>query len=120
MVNEKAPPDICAGMDFDSSATSGELRKPTRQQIAFVLPQPVTHAMIPDGMEAGIIDQNLQPVPGCRVPVECAANVLFDQGEKAGFLLRCLLCFLLRLEGAGVFHAGFPFNRCGGRQTAAC
>jgi hypothetical protein len=25
MVNEKAPPDICAGMDFDSSATSGEL-----------------------------------------------------------------------------------------------
>src|SRR5699024_10737118 len=83
VVNEKAPADLCPGMDFDTGQPAGKMRNETTQPVRIVLPTPMRNTMPPQGMQARIGKYDLRHAARRRVTVENGLNIFANTFKHA-------------------------------------
>ena len=85
MIDEEAPPDARARMNFDARPGARKLRDdaPQREPAAFV--QPVRHAMQQHGVEARIAQENFHDAARRRIPAEYRVDLLAYVAEHFDF-----------------------------------
>src|SRR5580765_2882066 len=60
VINEKPLSYPCSGMDFNTGTETCHLRKHPPEAVQSLLPKPMTQAVRPKSMQAGIAEQNLE------------------------------------------------------------
>ena len=83
MIDEEAPADFRAGMDFDSGDEPAELRQRPRGKSPAVNPQPVMKAVAPQRMQTGVEHDDLQPGLRRGIAFQYRGDVFAYAGEHA-------------------------------------
>ena len=78
VVNKKATADGGAGVDLDARQPPRKGGNASRQPLEIRPPYPVGKPVEQQRVQSRVVGQNLECVPGSRVPVEHTADVLFD------------------------------------------
>jgi hypothetical protein len=82
VVNEEAAADDGAGMDLDASPETDDLGHEAGDELEVPAPKPMIDAMNPDGLEAGIAEQDHEARGGGGVTFEDDARVFADVFEQ--------------------------------------
>ena len=75
VIDEQAPPDLGAGMDFNSGKKTRDLREQSRQQEKAMSPKPVIDAIKPDRMQAGVAQENFEARAGRGIVLQHVGHV---------------------------------------------
>ena len=88
VVDEKPPPDLRPGVDFNIGLSDAALRDPPRQEKQVVHIAPVGAAIHAHGAKARVQKHDLQRAAGRGVAVLDALNVFFPSGKQRKNLLK--------------------------------
>ena len=78
MIDEEAASDLRSRMNLDAGQPAGNLRKPARQQEESVIPEPVVHAVEPDGLQARVAEKDFQTGLGRGIVIHDVGHVFAD------------------------------------------
>ena len=82
VVDEEAAADDGAGVDLDAGPEAGYLRHEAGEEFEVAAPEPVVDAVDPDGLEAGVAEQDHEARGGGGVALEDDAGVFADVFEE--------------------------------------
>ena len=82
VVDEEAAADLGTGVDFDAGVKAGDLGAEAGEELEVVAPEPVLDVVGPDGVEAGVAEDDHEPGGGGGVPLEDGADVFADGLEE--------------------------------------
>src|SRR5581483_41293 len=75
VIDEETPADLSGGMDFDAGEPAKALRIETSQQAKMASPEPVADVVSPDGVKAGVAEQDLEVGASGGVALEDCGDV---------------------------------------------
>ena len=88
VIDEEAPADVRAGMDFDAGDPARELAQQPAEQLQLMLPQPMRHAIEPDGVQSRIAEHHFERGARGRVAVEDRLDVFAHSAQNADRTVR--------------------------------
>ena len=83
VIDEDAPAEDGARMDFDSGEKADDLREEAREQFPALHPQPVIDSVGNARVESGIAKQDTERRRCCRITLEDGLDVFPNSREKA-------------------------------------
>ena len=86
MVDETAPADLSAGMDFDSCSGADELRQDPRGEREPGAVQLMTQPMQQDGVETGITKEDFERALGGGIATEDGIDLFPERAEHGSYL----------------------------------
>jgi hypothetical protein len=81
MVNEEAPTDSGARVNFNSGDKTVEVRQTARHQAEFMLPEEMSQTVKPQRMQSGVAEKHFQSAPRRWVFGEDGLNIFFQSFE---------------------------------------
>ena len=76
MVDKETPANFGSGVDFNARQEAADLGEEASQKLKPVLPEKMSQAMKPEGMQPWIAEDDLRHAPGCRVFGKDRLNIL--------------------------------------------
>jgi hypothetical protein len=82
VVDEEAAADVGGGVDLDAGVEASDLGAEAGEESEVVAPEPVLDAVGPDGVEAGVAEDDHEPRGSGGIAVEDSADVFADGVEE--------------------------------------
>jgi hypothetical protein len=83
VIDEHAPADGCAGMDFNACPEPGDLGEKSRRQAEATTPEPVDDVMMPHRVKSGIVQQHGECASCRRIAIQHGLNVFSNLLQHA-------------------------------------